>query len=356
MAGEGLKRFFERSPRAPTRDLYHGVILGLAVGNALGIRGENTSREALRRLFPDGLREIEPSERECRWDDDTAQSVILAEALLEEAELDLAGFASLLVSWARENGRGMGNLTRRVISKLESGVPVEDASREVWEEDGREPAGNGAVMRCAPVALRWRRSSRQLIEVTMKSARVTHHDSRCVWSAVTLNGALALWLGGANPDLEDLARLLDSAGADTRVSAAVRGVRGCRLADLGVDDRETMGYTVKAMQIGLWALQEEPDFEAVLCEVVNAGGDTDTNGAVAGAVMGGRVGLAGIPPRWRESIRDESRLIDLADRLFDASEGRASKSAPPRPASPKAPPERGGGGTFDVGDLKRRRL
>lgn len=352
MAIEELKRFFERLP--PTRDQYSGVMVGLAVGNALGVPGEGKSRETLRREFPDGLREIEAAERQRRWDDDTAQSVILAEGLLDGANLDLVDFASRLVRWANENGRGIGNLTRRVLSKLESGTPVEDAARDVWGEDGREPAGNGAVMRCAPVALRWRRSGHSLVEVTRKSALVTHYDPRCVWSAVAFNGALALSLGGGSPDLEELARLLDGAGAPAAVGEAVRRVRGCALGDLGLDDRDTMGYTLKAMQVGLWALRQKLGFKEVLVEVVDAGGDTDTNSAVAGAVMGARVGLSGIPPRWRDNIRDPDYLIELADRLFDASEGPASGSADARPPSSSPPPNRKRNVTFDIADLKRR--
>ena len=302
----------------------------------MGIPGENEPREVLRRRFPDGLREIDPSERQRLWDDDTAQSVILAEGLLDDANLDLIDFASRLVRWANENGRGIGNLTRRVISRLEAHPPVEDAAREVWEEDGREPAGNGAVMRCAPVVLRWRRSGHSLVEVTKKSALVTHYDPRCIWSAVASNCALALCLGGVEPDLDELASLLDGAGAPASVGAAVRMARSPALQDLALDNPAEMGYTLKAMQVGLWALQQLPDFETVLVEVVNAGGDTDTNGAVAGAVMGARVGLSGIPPRWRDNIRNKEDLVDLADRLFDASEGRASPSGEGRSIAPDA--------------------
>ena len=354
MAIEELKRFFERSRHAPTREQYRGVMVGLAVGNALGIPGEGKSRENLRRRFPDGLREIDPAARQHLWDDDTAQSVILAEALLDDAELDQQDFADHLVRWAKENGRGIGNLTRRVLSKLESGTPVEDAAREVWEEDGREPAGNGAVMRCAPVALRWRRSGHSLVEVTRKSALVTHYDPRCVWSAVAFNGALALSLGGGSPDLEGLARLLDGAGAPAAVGEAVRRLRGCALGDLGLDDRDTMGYTIKAMQVGLWALQQEPDFERVLLEVVNAGGDTDTNGAVAGAVMGARVGAAGIPPQWLNHVRDEDHLTALADRLFDASEGPASDDPGGRSIASGTRSEEERVRIFDIPDLQTR--
>lgn len=354
MPSEDLRRFLERSVRPPTQDQYRGVMVGLAVGNALGVRGEGRSRETLRREFPHGLRDILPQERRRAWDDDTAQSVILAEALLEDPRLDPGDFADRLVRWANENGRGIGNLTQRVLSRLESGTPVEDAAREVWEEDGREPAGNGAVMRSAPVALRWRQSGRTLVEVTKASALVTHYDPRCVWSTVAFNGALALSLGGVNPDLDELARSLDDASAPAAVGQAVRRVGGCALGDLGLDDRDTMGYTLKAMQVGLWALQQEPDFEEVLVEVVSAGGDTDTNGAMAGAVMGGRVGAADLPPRWRGNIRDPDYLIELADRLFDASEGRASGSRGEPSVRPDTPRGLEGGRKFDVADLQRR--
>ncbi|MGH7406717.1 MAG: ADP-ribosylglycohydrolase family protein, partial [Candidatus Methylomirabilales bacterium] len=111
---------------------------------------------------------------------------------------------------------------------------------------------------------------------------------------------------------------------------------------------------LKAMQVGLWVLQQGHDFETVLVEVVNTGGDTDTNGAVAGAVMGARVGLQGIPPRWQENIRDKDTLVDLADRLFDASEGRASRSGEGPSVTPETPSEQEGGRKFDIADLKRR--
>ncbi len=313
--------FLEQPGQVPARDTYRGVMLGLAVGNALGLRTESRSRLMIERHFPGGLRDIDPAERARPWDDDLAQAAILAEALLDDPFLDVEDFASRLVRWAHENGRGIGNLTRRVISRLASGTPAGRAAREVWEEDGRGPAGNGAVMRCAPVALRWRRSGRQLVEVTERSALVTHFDPRCVWSAIALNGALALSLRGIQVELEALAAQLDGAGAALPVWGAVCEARSVALEDLELDDPTAMGYTLKAMQVGLWAMRQPDDFETALVRVVNAGGDTDTNGAVVGAVLGGRVGLSGIPPRWLDNIPEKDLLIGLADRLFEVSEG-----------------------------------
>lgn len=330
MSIDDLKEWFESSyqrgsptarPAAAMQDRYRGVMLGVAVGNALGIPVEGWPRDAVRRRFPTGLREIAAAEQSRPWDDDLAQTVLLAEALLGRDELDREDLAARFVRWARENGRGMGNLTYRVIRELAAGTPAASAARLVWERDGRGPAGNGAVMRCAPVALRWRRSAQHLVEETRKSALVTHYDPRCVWSAIALNVALALTLNGVPPDLIELASQIESAGAPQPVSAAIRVVPGCTLEDLALDDRAEMGYTLKAMQVGLWALFQADDFETALIAVVNAGGDTDTNGAVAGAILGGRVGLTGIPQRWLANVRDRERLVDLADRLFIKSEG-----------------------------------
>ncbi|MFQ5896963.1 MAG: ADP-ribosylglycohydrolase family protein [Candidatus Methylomirabilia bacterium] len=325
---EELKRFLERSAvaahapdRVTMRERYRGVLVGVAAGNALGLGVEGWSRRLIEARFPNGVREADAAERERPWDDDLAQTAILGEALLAGEELTPEDLASRLLRWAYDNGRGMGNLSWRVLSELASGTPPAVASRRVWERDGRAPAGNGAVMRCAPVALRWRTSGHRLVEETATSALVTHYDPRCVWSAVALNVALALSLGGATPDLEELATALDRAGAPVEVGAAIRFVRGRALPELLLDHRADMGYTLKAMQVGLWSLQQELDFEEVLVRVVNAGGDTDTNGAVAGAVMGSRVGVSGIPSRWVANIREAGHLLDLADRLFEACEG-----------------------------------
>lgn len=311
----------ERTPSlAALQDRYRGVLAGVSVGNALGLPVEGWTRTQIARHFPQGVHEVRPAEREAPWDDDTAQTVLLADALLERGEADPHDLAARLLDWARTNGRGMGNLTRLVLAELAAGVPPQEAARRVWERSGGSAAGNGAVMRCAPVALRWRTAGQRLIEESQKSALVTHHDPRCVWSVVAFNVALARSLADAPLDLHRLAELLATAGAPPEVVLAVQHSVGCALADFDLDDPPTQGYTIKAMQVGLWALQQGPDFEEPLVAVVNAGGDTDTNGAVAGAALGSRLGIASIPQRWLQYVRDLDRLLALADRLLAAAQ------------------------------------
>jgi ADP-ribosyl-[dinitrogen reductase] hydrolase len=287
-------------------------MLGLAVGNALGLDVEGESPEDIKVRFPDGIRDIPTDERERPWDDDLAQAVVLAEALLESEALDVDDLGERFLRWARENGRGMGYLTGTVLKLLAIGVPAGDAARIAWEASSHTSAGNGAVMRCAPVALRWWHNRDRLIAETLTSAAVTHADPRCGWCAVAVNLAIRQSLLETEMDVDVL--VADLEGSPNAVLDGVRAVEGSDLDDLELYG-EAMGYTVKAMQVGLWAALTDQDFEDSLTAVVAAGGDTDTNAAVAGAVLGSRFGAPSIPPRWLDRIRDADRLVELADRL-----------------------------------------
>ncbi len=85
-------------------------------------------------------------------------------------------------------------------------------------------------------------------------------------------------------------------------------------------DEGLIGHTLLCMEAGLWAMTTPLGFEEALVRVVSAGGDTDTNGAVAGAVLGARYGFDAIPPRWLEGIPQRERLEKLAADLLAAAD------------------------------------
>jgi ADP-ribosyl-[dinitrogen reductase] hydrolase len=301
---------------------YRGVMLGLAVGNSLGVELEGLPRETIRQRFPRGQFEIPPTERAGPWDDDVAQAVIIAEALIADARLDVGDLGRRLVLWAEENGRGIGNLTADVISRLANGTPATEAAREAWEESGRTSAGNGAVMRCAPVALRWQGDLDRLVAESLTSASVTHADPRCGWTAVALNLAIRELLLGRKVDLSALASMLVHAPDEVR--EAVTAVEGMGLDDLRLSGPD-MGYTLKAMQVGLWAARTDLGSEKAIRSVVAAGGDTDTNGAIAGAVLGARFSVETLPVPWIFALHDWDRLVGIADKLAEASAASSSQ-------------------------------
>lgn len=320
---------FDESSAGPV-----GTMFGLAVGNLLGLPVEGWSYEEINRRYPDGVREIDPREKTRPMDDDLAQAVELGEALLtgpgepliSHAEL-MANFADRLVRWLSNNGRGCGNTTWRVIDLLEDGVPAPDAARSVYlERDGIAP--NGAVMRCAPIAIYTYHFQQRMVEQSAISSVVTHFAPTCQWSCILVNAVILLLHRGFFVDvpgiyqaalrdgMPDLLAQSESDGIPSDVFAAIAtGEKPPESMDWLRVDQRLIGHTLLATQVGLWAAAVPLGFEEALVEVVSSGGDTDTNGAVAGAVLGARYGKWEIPHRWLECVPESNRIEDLAMRL-----------------------------------------
>lgn len=304
-------------PAMPAPDLAaraEGGLLGLAAGNVLGVPTEFlTTPEGIRARFPDGVRDvIREDTPESPYDDDLALALILAEELLQP-EVDLHRLAQRWVEWAERDGRGIGRWTRQALGHIRThGAPPASTGGE---------AGNGAISRCLPVALRTFRQPRNLVSGTYHTAILTHPDERCGWGAVAVNVAAACFLGGRRDFIGDVLEALRENRAPEELMAAVRRVPLERREDLPVTGGSA-GYVVHGVEIALWFAYHEPQLERGLIWLANAGGDTDTNAAVAGGLMGARDGIAAIPPRWIGGIPDADRLHRLARELVGLGAGR----------------------------------
>ena len=308
-------------------DRARGVMVGIAAGNLLGLRAEGWSHERISAEYPAGIRDIDPKELVLPMDDDLAQSVELAEALLDEGDT-IDGFLKRLIYWRLQNGRGMGRTTRQSIAQLEDRMGSPHAAYAVYRAKGNI-APNGGIMRCAPVAVRYRTEPALLTRVSADTCAVTHYSPLSQWSCVIINAAIAILLCGCEPDLQKLLRsaqadgcpdLLSAgrgAGIDTTVLETAASGRSM-LESTGWlrENQSGKGHTVLTLQSGLWAATTQLGFEEALAAVVNAGGDTDTNGALAGAVLGARYGASAVPLRWTAYIAQKERLADLAERLL----------------------------------------
>lgn len=166
-------------------------MLGLAVGNLLGLPMEGWSFREIDRWYPDGVRDIDAGEAHMPMDDDLAQAVDLGEALLGGGDY-VGVFGRRLVAWRRENGRGIGITTSRVIGVLEAGHRPPDAARIVYEQNPIAP--NGGVMRCAPVALARFREPKRLVSDSSATCVVTHYAPTSQWSCIIINAVIALIL------------------------------------------------------------------------------------------------------------------------------------------------------------------
>lgn len=304
-------------PAAPLdQDRARGVLLGLAVGNLLGLPVEGASRSYIRTAYPDGLREIDSQERQRPMDDDLAQAVDLAEALARDPDPP-AGLADRLVKWRTENGRGIGIMTSTVIDYLEVGLGVPGAAKSFWQERGSpETQPNGALMRCAPVALKHVFDPDKLIEQTAATCAVTHYAPGAQWSCILVNVAIAMLLRGQNLSRDDLTFAATQDGAPAELIAWTLAIP--KAIDQRIDEERVNGHTYLCMQVALWCLDCEDNLEEALVKIVSAGGDTDTNAAVAGAVLGARYGASAIPQRWLECVPGRGRIEESTLALFSA--------------------------------------
>ena len=325
-----------------------GLMVGIAAGNLLGIVQEGWSRQKIAEAFPDGVREI-AAVTGYPDDDDLAQAIIIAEAAAR-GPLDPDDLGRRFWEWAETNGLGMGGLTGHVLElyggdapqflaargrhgrvREPAGMPITEASELAWSGSR---AGNGAAMRCAPIAIRWRDDPLALVRNSIVSAVPTHWDKRCGWSCALLNLAAAAALRGATlttdelldaglngvrASLPDLERHGYDASVPESVREAVLKASDAEIADVRLDD-DSMGYTLLALVVGLIAFWRATSFERTLSSVIEAGGDTDTNGAVVGAMLGARFGLGAIPQRWRDRTGEiragRTPMESLADRLL----------------------------------------
>jgi ADP-ribosyl-[dinitrogen reductase] hydrolase len=284
-----------------------GAMLGHAAGNALGLPTEFLHTPAgIRAAFPGGLTEVRRQDGPgSPWDDDVAMAVIVAEELLAP-EVDLRRMAHRWVRWMQEDGRGIGAWTAQALRHLERhDAPIGEAGGN---------AGNGAVMRTLPVALRFARQPGNLLAASAHVARLTHPDERAVWSAVGVAVAGAQLLRGRRDFLPDVIEALRVNDAPAEVLEAARRVPRERREDLPITG-PAAGYAVHCMEIALWAAWHEPSLEAALVWLANAGGDTDTNAAVAGGLLGARDGEAAVPERWVRQVARWEYLGELGVRL-----------------------------------------
>ena len=287
-----------------------GALLGHAAGNALGVPSEFLqTAERIRERFPGGLTEVLRQDTpESPYDDDLALTLILAEELLEE-EVDLRRLAHRWADWAERDGRGIGLWTMKALRHIRT----HDAPPSTTGGQ----AGNGVVSRCLPLALRAAASPANLISGTYHTAMLTHPDERCGWGAVAVNLAAACFLQGRRDFIGEVLEVLRNNMAPEELMQAIRRVPLEQREDLPVCG-PSAGYVVHAVEIGLWFAYHEPILERGLIWLAGAGGDTDTNAALAGGLMGIRDGEQAVPGRWLEAIPDVARIRHLANRLVGA--------------------------------------
>jgi ADP-ribosyl-[dinitrogen reductase] hydrolase len=295
-----------------------GALLGLVAGNQLGVPTEGMESEAIRDAFPNGLQDLAPPPKNSPYDDDAAMALLLGESLLAAKGFDAADVARRWVKWMKVDGRGIGWTTKRALTLIDRGKEPFEAGRLAHQESPSRSAGNGSVMRCVPVALRYHDDLDRLIRVSTQQAAITHADERCTWAAAAVNLAARELLHGNIYFIEEvLHRIGDRAPRVLR--DAIHRVPREGESDLPITRAGETGYVVHCVEIAFWFVAHDRTLEESLTYLAQAGGDTDTNAAVAGALLGARHGETALPPRWIDQLVGARGIGKLAEELVKAA-------------------------------------
>lgn len=302
-----------------TRDRARGLLLGLALGDALGAPFEGRDS-----VDPVDLVAEELAPSALVHTDDTALALVLARHLADHRDttvLDEDVLAREFAdAWRAEPWRGFGNGAVTVFRLVSSGVPWPEATRACFQ--GLGSFGNGAAMRVAPVGLA-ATSLRHVADLARRSAAVTHAHKHGQHGAVCQAAAAYLALH-SDPArqlvvpafLEDLSRVVRSGAwhekLDRVASLVRRRPEPQHAASALGNDASALGSVPTA----LLAFLLHPDrANDAIRYAIRMGGDTDTIAAMAGALAGARTGASTLPATWLRRLPAAGHLQALADRL-----------------------------------------
>ncbi len=306
-----------------TQDRFRGCLVGLAIGDALGGPVEFKSRfeiaqhygGVLRKMVGGGWLKLKPGETT----DDTAMARALAESLVTREVFDLNDVASRYVAWLRTKPKDVGNITRLALQAWEKGNTVPLAAMGAHRLLNGQSAGNGTIMRCAPLALRYAYDERRLIDASRDEALITHFDPQA-WTGSAAVNLLIHHLLRDMPIAEAVRSVAYRIRRENRAAAVVAEVLEQIQPNLPSDKLPTTGYVLDTLRIAVWAVLAHDSFEDAVTAAVNLGGDADTQGAVTGALAGTRWGYVAIPEAWLQPLQGRAELATLADRLLELAE------------------------------------
>lgn len=254
----------------------------------------------------------------------------------KEISMNVRGFAFKLKSWMTTGieelgdtkGNGLGATIRSVVQDSQFLESPKKAATTAWLAANKNAASNGAIMRTAPLGIIGFPSLDAVIKNTKQYCKATHVDQRAVASCVAATTTIATILKmGQQFDPHDVvavgkvATKALKAASDCVDDAAVKKelkvhFSTASLQSLHLDDSDKIGYTFKALGCVGYVLNTCTDFARAIHEITLEAGDSDTNAAIACAVLGCKLGFSAIPTHLVSGLVHQEWLEERVNRLL----------------------------------------
>ncbi|MBX0332973.1 ADP-ribosylglycohydrolase family protein [Pontibacter sp. HSC-14F20] len=305
--------------KSTTQDRGRGALLGLAIGDALGTTLEFTqpgSFEPINDIVGGGPFDLEPGQ----WTDDTSMALCLADSLLHCKGFDPKDQMERYVRWYRDGYRSstghcfdIGNATRTALYQFEQ------TNNPYSGSTNPQTAGNGSIMRLAPVPLFYHQQPELALQYAAESSRTTHGATTTIDACVYMAGIIVGALEGRTKEelLQPLFTPVENYWENYVLSPEIEVVANGSFKENNPPFIKGSGYVVKSLEAALWAFYISSSFEEGALLAVNLGNDADTTGAVYGQIAGAYYGEQGIPERWRDMVYDKEGIRAVAVGLID---------------------------------------
>ncbi len=299
-------------------DRFRGCLLGLAAGDAVGAAVEFRPRGSftpLTDMIGGGPFHL----RAGQWTDDTSMALCLAASLVECNGFDAEDQMTRYCKWA-ETGYlsstgtcfDIGNTIASALRRFrQTGDPFAGST------DPRS-AGNGCLMRLAPVPMFFFPNLDAAEQFAAESSRTTHGARECLDASRLLARILCKALSGSPKDEVILGESQTFAGSE-KIAAIARGA----YLEAQEADIHGSGYVVDSLKAAMWCFAHTNSFREAVLLAANLGDDADTTAAICGQVAGAYYGAGGIPTVWLERLAFRSEISGLADQLYEASKKNA---------------------------------
>jgi ADP-ribosylglycohydrolase len=299
-------------------DRYGGCLLGLAVGDAIGTTLEFKppgSFTPITDMIGGGPFNLKPGQ----WTDDTSMALCLAESLIECRGFNLKDQMERYVRWWKEGHLSstgacfdIGNTTRTALSAFQrTGDPLSGQTDPY-------SAGNGSLMRLAPVPMFYAKDPREAIEKSGESSRTTHGAPAAI-DACRYFGALIVGaLHGEDKDvlLSDHYTPLPGYWQEKPLVSEMAAIAAGSFKKKNPPEIRGTGYVVQSLEAALWAFSNSDSFMEGCLRAVNLGDDADTTGTIYGQLAGAYYGEEGIPDQWCANISKVSLIAEIAKKLY----------------------------------------
>lgn len=306
-----------------TRDRYRGCLLGLAAGDALGTTLEFKapgSFQPIDDMVGGGPFRLKPGQ----WTDDTSMALCLATSLLECGKFDPMDQMLRYLRWRDE---GYMSSTGEC---FDIGATVDQALERfrVTNDPYSGPthpmsAGNGSLMRLAPVPMYFAAEAETAIARSGDSSRTTHGTRETVDACRYFAGLLLGALRGVDKETLLSANFcpVEKMWETYPLSERIADIAGGSFKSLQPPDIRGSGYVVHTLEAALWAFHHTGEFREGALKVANLGEDADTTAAVFGQIAGAHYGVESIPAEWRTQLTMKTEIVAMADSIYEHTRG-----------------------------------